>query len=161
MSQPVVSACIRCDVPSYTLAVFFDLLQFYHNKMPDTIAKLPDIAVIFPKKKRLCEYQSHLFSVSFTNANKSYNITADETARSPSRPAILTDDFLFGPFQRVLRQFIPYARNFRNSLSGRTSRRVFFFRKKWVSMTMMEITVPMAVASPAPMAPISQVNTKK
>ena len=53
------------------------------------------------------------------------------------------------------------SRNFRNRLNGRTSRRVFFFLKKWENMTRIEITVPMAVASPAPMAPISQVKTKK
>ena len=53
------------------------------------------------------------------------------------------------------------SRNFRNRLAGRTSRRVFFFLKKCESMTMMEITVPIAVASPAPNAPMSQVKTKK
>ena len=44
---------------------------------------------------------------------------------------------------------------------GRTSRNVFFFVRKCDAITRIEITVPMAVASPAPKAPISQVNTKK
>ena len=45
---------------------------------------------------------------------------------------------------------IEISRNLRNRFAGRTNRRVFFFLKKWDSMTMMEITVPMAVARPAP-----------
>ena len=39
--------------------------------------------------------------------------------------------------------------------------RVFFLDQKWDSMTRNVIPEPMAVASPAPKAPISQANTKK
>lgn len=47
------------------------------------------------------------------------------------------------------------------SFSGFTRRRVFFFVKKWESITIKVIPDPMAVASPAPNAPISHVKTKK
>ena len=53
------------------------------------------------------------------------------------------------------------SRYLRRSRVGRTRRRVLRLRTKWVSMTRMEITVPMAVARPAPKAPMSQVKTKK
>ena len=53
------------------------------------------------------------------------------------------------------------SRSFRPSPSGRTSRKVFFRLKKWVSITAKDTAEPMAVASPAPKMPMSQVNTKK
>ena len=49
----------------------------------------------------------------------------------------------------------------RTGRDGRTRRRVFFFERKWDAITRMEMTVPIAVARPAPKAPMSQTNTKK
>ena len=63
--------------------------------------------------------------------------------------------------KKVEKPVTEISRNLWSRLVGWTSRRVFFFVKKWESMTRMEMTVPMAVASPAPNAPISQVKTKK
>ena len=45
--------------------------------------------------------------------------------------------------------------------SGLTRRSVFFFMKKWDSMARKLMVDPMAVASPAPYAPMSHTNTKK
>ena len=48
-----------------------------------------------------------------------------------------------------------------SSLSGLVRRSVFFLEKKWDSITKKVRADPIAVASPAPKAPMSQVNTKK
>ena len=52
-------------------------------------------------------------------------------------------------------------RSFMNRFRGRTSRSVFLFEKKWPSIAARVSAAPIAVASPAPMMPISMVKTKK
>ena len=63
--------------------------------------------------------------------------------------------------KKVEKPVTDISRSFVKSPSVRTSRSVFLRLAKCVSMTAKDIPEPIAVASPAPYIPISQVNTKK
>ena len=70
--------------------------------------------------------------------------------------------------KNVEKPVVPIARSFTSSWVGFTSSwvgfsrcRLFFFLKKCVNMIIRENTDPIDVAMPAPIMPLSSVNTKK
>ena len=63
--------------------------------------------------------------------------------------------------KKVEKPVVPMTRSFAGGWVGFSRWSVFFFLKKCVSIMRSEKTEPMAVAMPAPMMPMSSVNTKK
>ena len=63
--------------------------------------------------------------------------------------------------KKVEKPVVPMTRSFAGSWVGFSRWSVFFFWKKCVSIMRSEKTEPMAAVMPAPMMPMSNVNTKK
>ena len=63
--------------------------------------------------------------------------------------------------KNVEKPVVPIAHSFTSSWVGFSRCKVFFFLKNCVNMIIRENTDPIDVATPAPIMPLSSVNTKK
>ena len=90
-----------------------------------------------------------------------YGEHLDLESPMPLRAIIVTKDHVDEAMKNVENPVAVISLNFLKSPSGFTRRSVFFFVKKWDIIARKLIVDPIAVASPAPNAPMSHVNTKK